>query len=252
MMIKSARTRYDTRRRGAFTLVELLVVVAIIALLLSILIPVLGAARERARRTKCAANLRQVGIGWLMYLEDSNEFFPFSGGNMHWAYGGKEDTFYVPDVPTYFFSPRPINKYLSHDGYGENKAEVFHCPSDNGADGFDDRPKVPSYDWYGNSYPLNSALLRSSRSFSRPHHVGDIRLPHSMFVIAGDHQVIWTTNSYNSWPGTYRAFWHDDQGLLLTLAFLDGHAATTRMEWGVEHTARYSFFFDWPSEDDLP
>ena len=59
-------------RRG-FTLIELLVVIAIIALLAAILFPVFARARENARRATCQSNLKQIGIGLLQYMQDSDE-----------------------------------------------------------------------------------------------------------------------------------------------------------------------------------
>lgn len=66
------------RRRGAdaFTLIELMVVIAIIAILGALLLPALVGAKERARRAVCLSNLKQVGYGFHLHLGDHNDHFP--------------------------------------------------------------------------------------------------------------------------------------------------------------------------------
>lgn len=76
--------------KKAFTLIELLVVVAIISILAAILFPVFGRARENARRSSCQSNLKQIGLGTLLYMQDNDEaIYPFNyaipGGSQHWT-----------------------------------------------------------------------------------------------------------------------------------------------------------------------
>ncbi len=69
------RSRHPVRSssRAAFTLIELLVVIAIISILASILFPVFAQARETARQTACASNMKQIGLAMRMYCQDNDE-----------------------------------------------------------------------------------------------------------------------------------------------------------------------------------
>ncbi len=64
--------------RSAFTLIEMLVVMAIIGILAALLLPALAAAREKGRQADCMSNLRQLGMGLEMYLQDWNGYYPVS------------------------------------------------------------------------------------------------------------------------------------------------------------------------------
>jgi prepilin-type N-terminal cleavage/methylation domain-containing protein len=114
--------------RGGFTLVELLVVIGIIALLISILLPSLNAARRQANTIKCAAALRQIGNAFQMYAGDNKYTFPVvkwqapSIDTMVLDYAGKTYTVAhgtaISDQTDAFYWYNFIAKYLTQAQFG--------------------------------------------------------------------------------------------------------------------------------------
>ena len=130
---------------SGFTLLELLVVVAVIALLVAILLPALNQARVQANRVVCQAHLRQLALAWLVYLENYQGDF-YQSANANFKYGGWVG-YGFPDWANF---PRPLNPYLGLKTItaSEGAARVFRCPADGG--GIPASP-LTAYGYYGTS-----------------------------------------------------------------------------------------------------
>jgi prepilin-type N-terminal cleavage/methylation domain-containing protein len=108
------------KKQKNFTLIELLVVIAIIAILASMLLPALNKARERAYRSVCAGNLKQLGLAMRMYADDYS-FFPTS-----------PDTFYIQSCKDTNVSPSVILFSESQTGFYPDyisNVNTFFCPT---------------------------------------------------------------------------------------------------------------------------
>ena len=125
-----AKAPFSLRRNHnkifAFTLIELLVVIAIIAILAAILFPVFARARENARRSSCQSNLKQIGLGFMQYTQDYDEYPMLkSNGPSNWA--------------------GLIQPYIK-------STQIFVCPSAKDGDGYNGRNTD------GALFPANYAL----------------------------------------------------------------------------------------------
>lgn len=113
--------------RAGFTLVELLVVLAVIALLAALLLPVFAAARGKARETACLSNMRQAGLAFSMYTQDNDGFYPYA------VDPADRDTPQIWNSYPAFQAQIPVLPWL-HEALQPyvRSPELFHCPGDRG------------------------------------------------------------------------------------------------------------------------
>jgi len=202
-------------RRG-FTLIELLVVIAIIAILAAILFPVFARAREKARQTSCLSNVKQMGLGMLMYAQDYDEMFPGMsiGPVRHSAVVPEHTKFNEWHVGADWFDcwSNGIYPYIKN-------VQIFLCPSYGSS-------------CYGVAYGLpalgiNAAQTGTTAIFGRPS-MGTIKRPAEIMMIGekgagGGCQYILSGQYY---AGRMN---HNDG---TNLCFFDGHAKWMKSEIG--------------------
>ena len=127
-MRTNSQLTFSRRRRGAFTLVELLVVIGIIAVLMGILLPALANAREQGRKVKCMSNLRQLVMAAQMYsTQNKGTIMP---GSIYKAlsdpYGRNWSDTWATLIVSQKLLPYPDKASI---GDAEGTDNVFHCPS---------------------------------------------------------------------------------------------------------------------------
>lgn len=201
------------RPLSGFTLVELLVVMAITAMLAGVLLPVLAQAREGGRITRCAANLQQLGQAVHLYQQDYDDRFPYGLDPTDRANPGQwrgrsnpltGESYYTQVLQLVAASQTATNVDQVLLPYYAGAREVWHCPSDYGW--VHDPPIASAFDAFGSSYVYRTELALSHLALSslpRPSET-------NVFVDA--------------------SAWHRRGPRTANLLFADGHVRNVRVE----------------------